>query len=360
MDGSLADAAAWGLGIIGWRWAGGTAKALWLGVLGLGVWAPVALDLLFGDPQRGHPVAVLGRLIAVLERVLRRVLVRIGPTPLREKAAGTLLWLGTVGAAGGAALLVEGAGYALAGPLGAALVGSTVTWLCIAVRGLGRAAVEVEAALAAGDLALARARVGRIVGRDTDRMDEDGVVRAVVETVAENTTDAVVAPLFFALLGGAPLAAMYRAVNTLDAMVGYRDARYRHMGWWSARMDDGWNWVPARLTGLLMLAVAACVPGWSARRALAVWRRDAAKHPSPNSGIPESVLAGALGIQLGGRNWYRGVPSDRALLGDARRGRTVDDIRRSVAMLYGTTAGFVLLTAVLGWTVFGTIGADGS
>lgn len=359
MSGSFADAAAWGLGLIGWLYGRGSAEALWLGVVGLGVCAPVALDLLFGDPQRGHPVAGLGRLIAAVEGALRRVLARVGPTPRREKAAGVLLWAAAVGTAGAVGLAAEGIGYALGGPLGAALAGAGVTWLCVAVRGLARAAADVEAALASGNLAAARARVGRIVGRDTDRMDADGVVRAAVESVAENTTDAVVAPLFFALLGGAPMAAMYRAVNTLDAMVGYRDARYRHLGWWSARMDDTWNWAPARLAGLLMVSVAACVPGWSARRAWRAWQRDAARHPSPNGGIPESVVAGALGIQLGGRNWYRGVPSDRALLGDALRARTADDIRRSVGMLYATTAAFVLLTAVLGALALGAMGIAG-
>ena len=223
----------------------------------------------------------------------------------------------------------------------------------IAIKGLKDAAYLVYNPLRKGNLAEARKYTGYIVGRDTDELREEELTRAVVETVAENIVDAVIAPLFYALIGGAPLAMLYRASNTLDSMVGYRNDRYRHFGWASARWDDAMNWIPARLTGLLLILVALLKPGLSAKRAAAAIRRFAHLHPSPNSGIPESAVAGALGIELGGLNVYGGAASERARLGWPLRPRTQRDIVYAVRMLYGVSfvvmGGFLCVHARMLW-----------
>jgi|GEM_PF-13883 len=222
----------------------------------------------------------------------------------------------------------------------------------VAVKGLKQAAYLVREPLRRGDLEAARMYTGYIVGRNTACLDEAELTRAVVETVAENIVDAVIAPLFYAVLGGAPLAMAYRAANTLDSMVGYRNAAYRDFGWASARWDDVLNWVPARLTGALLVGVALLTPGLSAQRAARAIRRFARLHPSPNSGIPESAAAGALGIELGGLNVYGGVPSERARLGWPLRERTQRDIVLAVRMMYGVSLlamGGLLCACALHW-----------
>lgn len=216
------------------------------------------------------------------------------------------------------------------------------TWFIsttIAVKGLKDAALEVYRPLCAGDLDEARLKTGYIVGRDTSSLGEDELTRATVETVAENTVDAVVSPLCYALLGGAPLAMLYRAANTLDSMVGYNNDKYRHFGWASARWDDVMNWIPARLTGLMLVLAALLAPGLNGRRAAAALRRFARLHPSPNSGIPESAVAGALGIELGGTNIYGGRVSERARMGWPLRPRGREDIIRAVRLMYGVSCG---------------------
>jgi adenosylcobinamide-phosphate synthase len=193
--------------------------------------------------------------------------------------------------------------------------------------------------------------VGYIVGRTTSELEEPEITRATVETVAENMVDAVVSPLFFALLGGAPLAMLYRAANTLDSMVGYRSDKYIYFGWASARWDDVMNWLPARLTGCLLVAAAVCRRGCSGLRAARSIRQFARLHPSPNSGIPESAVAGALGIELGGVNVYHGRTSERARMGWALRERGKADIIRTVELLY--TVSFLIvggLLCALCWT----------
>ncbi|WP_027717525.1 adenosylcobinamide-phosphate synthase CbiB [Desulfovirgula thermocuniculi] len=291
------------------------------------------LDLVVGDPPRiPHPVVAMGRLIAVLEALLRRLARR----PLALRAAGAFLAAAVVGASYAATLLL----LRLASLLHPWAAVALEIWLLsttFAVRGLAEAAREVGEPLREGNLLLARRRVAMIVGRDTSSLDEEGVARAAVETVAENIVDGFVSPLFYALLGGAPLAMAYRAVNTLDSMVGYRDEAYRDLGWASARLDDLANFLPARWAGLL-LVVAAWLSG---RRAGAAWRAlksDACKHPSPNSGFPEAAMAGALGLRLGGWNYYRGRPSFRPYLNEAGEPPRARHISQAVDMLYLTAA----------------------
>lgn len=292
----------------------------------------LAVDWLVGDPARlPHPVVYIGRLIALLEK---RLLREQPAWTVRCKGIGLTLIVVSVSA------LVTWGIVALAGWIHPWLGFAADVWLIsttIAVKGLKQAAMRVYNPLIRGDLKEAREKVGWIVGRDTETLDAKEVSRAAVETVAENTVDAFVSPLFFALLGGAPLAMLYRAANTLDSMVGYRNEKYRYFGWASARLDDALNWLPARLTGWLMTLAAAVLPRASAANARRAVRRFARLHPSPNSGIPESAAAGALGIELGGTNRYGGVASERARMGWPRRPLEPDDIVRTVRLLYITS-----------------------
>lgn len=286
------------------------------------------VDRAFGDPAwMPHPVSGMGRLIGFLDRLLNRA----------SLAAGVRRFLGIV-AVVSTVCIVWGAAWSflyLVRPLlpwayQAASAG--IIWTTLAWRGLCEAGRDVRQTLRQGGLQAARERVGRYVGRDTAGLSETEVVRATVETIAENTVDALVSPLFYACVGGAPLAFAYRAVNTLDSMLGYRNDRYRDFGWAAARLDDIANYIPARMSaGLLWLAIR--LAGLDAGRAWRVMRRDAGKHPSPNAGIPESLMAGALGVQLGGINVYGGRPQERARLGAALRDLETQDIQRAIGVL---------------------------
>jgi adenosylcobinamide-phosphate synthase len=203
--------------------------------------------------------------------------------------------------------------------------------------------VAVGRALETGSLDDARLAVARIVGRDTAQLSEAEVVRATVETVAESTSDGIVAPLFFLVLGGAPLALAYKAISTLDSMVGHLDEQYRYFGWASARLDDVANWIPARLTALVIVVSASVVfrNGERRKRAWHVLWRDGKKHPSPNGGRPEAAMAGALGVQLGGTNFYEGVPSARPVLGESVRSLSppcIDEALRVMWVVFALTA----------------------
>lgn len=343
--------------------------------------AAIAIDWIVGDPRwPTHPVVWIGRLIALLERWLRRreETGRTADADAREKsgraanagagacepsghaAAGGARMRGRKGhvpgsgsaaavRAKGVVLTVLTVGAAFSVMLALVLAARSVhpwlgyavnTWFIsttLAVKGLKDAAMRVYRSLAEGRVQDARIFTGYIVGRDTAELDEPELVRATVETVAENTVDAFVSPLLFALLGGAPLAMLYRAANTLDSMVGYRNERYLHFGWASARLDDALNYVPARLTGAMMVAVCAFGKGLSAARAAKAIVTFARKHPSPNSGIPESAVAGAIGIELGGRNRYGEVVSERARMGWPLRERNREDIVRTVRISYGVS-----------------------
>lgn len=290
----------------------------------LGAALGVLADLALGEPPiAAHPVAQFGRAMNAVERALHR----------DSRTAG---------------VVHAAIGVALGGATGAAL-GSTAftTYLVTAGRGLGDAAREVESALSAGDLGAARASLPALAGRAPSGLDEKEIARAVVESVAENTVDAVVAPAWWAALGGAPAAGAYRAVNTLDAMVGHRSPRYLRYGWASARADDIAAFVPARLTAVLVAAVRP-------RAASSVWatvRRDAASHPSPNAGVAEAAFAAALGVRLGGENRYGDRVEIRPQLGD---GRPPDpaDIDRAVRLsrdVVLATVGVLAAAGTLRW-----------
>src|SRR5258708_6950974 len=264
----------------------------------------LAADFAFGDPRwLPHPVAGLGRLATIAEAIGRRSAV-----PLRLAGCGA--WLLVVGLA---CAVVYGTLRLLPAPY------IQIYWIysLLAVRSLDDHAMAVFRALRKRDLPAARTAVARIVGRDTAELDEAGIARAALETVAENLNDGVIAPLFWLLLAGPVGMAGYKAINTLDSMFGYRNDRYREFGWASARMDDLAGWFPARLTAALIWFFALLWPGLSAIRSVKATLRDAHRQPSPNSGYPEAAAAGALGVQLGGTNFYGGLRTEKSRLGDA-------------------------------------------
>lgn len=302
------------------------------------VWMALLVDLVLGDPRwLPHPVAAMGWLIGRGESLLRRIFT----TSQGLRLAGVLL---TVALTGGAYAFFWGL-IALAGffhPLLAAILQVFFISQCLAIKSLAQHALKVRKALTVGDQAGARQAVALIVGRDTALLDESEVSRAAVESVAESTVDGIISPLFYALLGGAPLAMAFKAVSTLDSSIGYRDERYRDFGWAAARTDDLVNFIPARLAGLCYLFLAPFTAGGLAGVARAMWQ-DSGRHPSPNSGIPEAATAAALGVQLGGLNYYGGMPSRRALMGLPGRRLNADDIRRSLFLMLAASLLFMVL-----------------
>ncbi len=301
--------------------------------MGLTMLSAFLVDLAVGDPPMVHPVRLLGRLIAALEGVTRR----IARTASEERVGGILI-AGAV--AGGAYAITRG--LLLATTRWPRVRDGIEVWLLamtIVTRGLAASSLRVQRALDHGDLLLARRAVGEIVGRDTGTLDEAEIVRAAVESTAESITDGITAPVFYGLIGGAPLAMAYRAANTLDSMLGHKDEHYLHLGWASAKLDDLVTWVPARLTAA-MFPLAAILAGESAWGAVRMILRDGRKHPSPNAGIPEAAMAGTLGVRLGGRNMYDGVVEDRPYLGDPIRQISRRDITRAVRVAVATAIVF--------------------
>jgi len=270
--------------------------------------AAMGLDLLLGDPRWfPHPVKLIGRFAERLELPLRRAIPQ-------ASSAGILAWLVVVGTTGCATFgLVWGAGRVH--PVLGDVVRVLVLYTSLAARDLLRHSLAVYRALQAEDLPEARRRVSLIVGRDTDRLDEAGVTRAAVESVAESLVDGIAAPLFFGVLAGPVGAMVYKAINTLDSTFGYKSEQYLHFGWASARADDVANYLPARLTAPLV-ALAAIPLGGRPWDALRILFRDGRKHASPNAGLAEAVVAGALGVQLGGVNYYLGEPLEKPTIGD--------------------------------------------
>ncbi len=306
--------------------------------------AAYVLDWAVGDPPRPtHPVVLIGRAITALEARLHPWAERRG----RLLAAGGLLTLVVVGGTWAVAWVVLDLARRMNPWLGWAL---EVWWLqvALATRGLAQAAMAVERPTAAGDLAAARAALPALVGRDTEGLPAEEIRRAVIESVAENTSDAVLAPLFWAALGGAPLALAYKAVNTLDSMVGHQNARYALFGRVSARLDDAANWLPARVGGLVTLA-AAGILGRSVRGGWRAWRQDANHHPSPNAGIGEAIYAGTLGLRLGGASRYGGEVEERGVLHAVGRSPAAGDVRRALWLLAATATLGAALAALGRW-----------
>jgi len=308
----------------------------------LQVIAAYLLDLIIGDPRKiPHPVVIIGKGIDLMEKYLRRWLVPL----FGLKAAGVVLTCVIVGLTYVIMWVIAAEAARINGWLGLA-VSIWFISTTVAVKGLGDAAMDIYVLLRNGDIPEARRKVGWIVGRDTGRLNEAEITRATVETVAENLTDGIIAPIFFAFIGGAPLAMAYKAVNTLDSMVGYKNEKYRELGWASARFDDLCNYIPARLTGFMLLLTFVLL-GKPVRPVLRVVVRDAPRHPSPNSGIPEAAVAGALGVRLGGINCYGGIESFRAHMGDPLEDLGKEHILSTIRIMHITSGLTVLLGAVL-------------
>ncbi len=295
----------------------------------LSIYGAFLLDLLLGDPQAmPHPVRLMGSYISTFEKTANKP----ERSETYKKAAGVLLLITTVGLS----YLLSFFALRLAAwvsPYLYHLLNIILMYTCIAARCLDREGTRIYRALLRGDIEESRKLLSMIVGRDTDRLDESGITRGAVETVAENTSDGVIAPLFYMFLGGAPLAMAYKAVNTLDSMVGYKNDRYLHFGRAAARFDDAANYIPARLTGILMVAASALLR-LDYRRSFRTLMRDSRNHSSPNSGFPEAAAAGALGVQLGGTSHYFGKPVDKPVIGEPLRPLEGKDIKSVIGLMY--------------------------
>ena len=299
------------------------------------------IDLLVGDPHSiPHPVVGIGKLISFLEKGLRRLFPK---TDGGEIAAGGVLWVlvAVICTALPAGILFL---CHRISPWLRLVTESIMCWQILATKSLKDESMKVYMALESGDLEESRHAVSMIVGRDTARLDDAGVTRAAVETVAENTSDGVVAPMLFLALGGAPLGFFYKAVNTMDSMLGYVEPPYKNIGLIPAKMDDAANFLPSRLSALLMLA-AGFLLGLDGKNGWRIFRRDRRNHASPNSAQTESVCAGLLGVRLAGDAWYHGVLHRKQYIGDGNREISHRDIPLTCRLMYLTALLTLLLCA---------------
>ena len=303
------------------------------------------LDFIFGDPVwLYHPVRVIGNFISFGEKTLRKIFRK---TPGGELAAGAVLWFLTAGLSFLIPFAVL-AGAQMLHPVLRFLIESFWCYQILAARCLVNESRKVYDRLKENDLPGARKAVSMIVGRDTENLTVEGVTKAAVETVAENTSDGVTAPLLFLILGGAPLGFLYKAVNTMDSMLGYKNEKYLYFGRFPARMDDVFNYIPSRTTALFMIA-AAFLTGMDGKNAWKIYLRDRRKHASPNAAQTEAVCAGALRVRLAGDAVYFGKLYKKEYLGDSLRPIEAEDIRRAGRLMY--------VTAVLMLIIFGVLKA---
>jgi adenosylcobinamide-phosphate synthase len=326
-------------------WLSAPAQAgLGFGVLAWSTAAMLAgfiLDRIFGDPYSfPHIVRWMGSLIAALEKLLCRVFPK---GPKGELAGGVVLVCLMVLICAGVPLAVLFFAYSFFTPLGF-LLESFLCYQLLAAKSLKLESMKVFHSLKAGDVEGARYNVSMIVGRDTAKLDANGIARAAIETVAENASDGVAAPLLFIMLGGAPLGCLYKAVNTMDSMVGYKNDKYLYFGRAAAKLDDVLNFIPSRLCALLLI-LSAKILRLDSKNAVRIWKRDRRKHASPNSAQTESVCAGALNIRLAGPAVYHGKLLDKPYIGDGGRPVMPEDIPRTNRMMYA--ASFLLLLAAL-------------
>jgi adenosylcobinamide-phosphate synthase len=291
--------------------------------------AAYLFDWIAGDPEwLPHPVRLIGKGVEQGERLLRRS----GQTPAVELAVGGVLTCSLVAAA------YVGTAKTIAwmnrrSRTFGFVAETLLAWTCLASRSLHDEASAAVASLEAGDIVLARQRLARIVGRDTQHLDSHEISRAVIETVAESCSDGVIAPLFYMAIGGVPLAMAYKAINTLDSMIGYTDERYLYFGKVAARLDDLANFLPSRLTALGITAAAGIVGNANSATALDTWLRDGMKHKSPNAGQPESAMSGALQVRLGGENSYKGERAAAPLIGERFSRPSTNEARRAIRIV---------------------------
>ncbi len=292
------------------------------------------LDLAIGDPQWSyHPVRLIGRSIEGMEYLLRKL-------PIPERISGMLLTMIIVS---GTYLSI----YAVVllsrqwSMLGEIIIGAVIIYFAISIKCLADESKEVMTALKENDLIKARKSLSLIVGRDTENLSEEQIVRACIETIAEGSVDGVLSPLFYAFVGGPTAAMAYKAVNTLDSMVGHKNEKYVRFGWASARLDDLANYIPARISAIL-IPMASFLCGYGFKDSLRIACRDGRKHESPNSGIPEAAIAGALGIQIGGPSTYKGAIVEKPFIGDAQNPLTTKSIDIAIKIMYVTSILFMV------------------
>ena len=300
----------------------------------------LVLDFIIGDPNNPfHPVRIIGALGIKLENITRRVFKNL-------KISGFVTWLGVILITFLVNSLIVRLAFSISNIFGIIIEG-ILLYFCISFKGLKVEGLKVIKVLESGDIEGARKQLSYIVGRDTEALDEEGIIRAVIETVAENTSDGIIAPLLFGALGGAPLAMTYKAVNTCDSMFGYKNDKYIDFGLVSAKMDDLFNYIPARLTGYLVI-FAAFILGLDYKNSYRIYKRDRNNHTSPNSAHPESAVAGALGIRLGGANYYFGKIVEKPTIGDKNKVIEISDLYKTnnillVVTLLGFSVGLIII-----------------
>lgn len=304
------------------------------------------IDCILGDPHSlPHPIRAIGALIAKLEGFIRSHFHNL-------KTGGIFLAATVLLVSSGLPLVILLICYRLH-PAAGILAESLMCYYLMAPRCLKTESMKVCRALEAKDMDAAKTAVSMIVGRDTHSLSEPEIIRAAVETVAENTSDGVTAPILY-MIFGAPLGFFYKAANTMDSMIGYRNERYAELGYFAAKLDDVLNFIPSRISAIVMIATTALLR-MDARRAFRIWRRDRRRHASPNSAQTEAVCAGALGIRLGGNAYYFGTLHQKDWIGDPIRPPETDDIRRANRLMYGTSVIVLLISAAVRSILFGGV-----
>lgn len=311
----------------------------------LSIYIGYIMDLIIGDPYSfPHPVRYIGKLIKVTENKIRKV----AKTDKDLKKGGFVLWFVTVGITYLVTYLIVKLSSFIPG--GFIIVNSLLIYTTLATKCLKDEAVKIYKVLKTGDIEKSRIQLSYIVGRDTQHLDEGEIIRATIETVAENTVDGIIAPMFYAFIGGAPLAMAYKAINTLDSTVGYKNEKYKDLGFASAKIDDIANYIPARISVLLMM-VGSLILGYDYKNSSKIAIRDRKNHKSPNCAYPEGAVAGALGVQLGGTNIYFGQSVYKPTIGDKIRDIEIDDIVKTNKIMYATSITSMVIFTVLFMTL---------
>lgn len=301
------------------------------------------VDLIVGDPRwLYHPVRLIGKLIELLEKAMRKI---FPATKLGERSGGAVLAILTFLICAAVPALILWICYKINIWLYFAFE-VIMCWQIFAVKSLRSESMKVYRALKTGSLEDSRKAVSMIVGRDTERLDEKGVTKAAVETIAEGTSDGIISPMFYMMIGGPVLGFAYKAVNTMDSMIGYKNEKYRYFGTWAARFDDVLNFIPSRLAGLIMI-LSSFLSGLNGKNAWKIFKRDRRKHASPNSAQTESAMAGALEVQLAGDAYYEGKLEKKEFIGDPIRPIETEDIKRANNLMY--------LTSILSLIIFGAV-----
>lgn len=313
----------------------------------LSIYTGYALDLIIGDPYSfPHPVRFIGKLISFVEKQIRK----ITSSDKGLKVAGFFLWFVVVGVTLGSTSIVLR--LFEFNKIVYFAVNSILIYTTLATKCLKDESIKIYKVLKTGDLEKSRIQLSYIVGRDTTNLSEKEIVRATVETVAENTVDGIIAPLFYGFIGGAPLAMAYKAINTLDSTVGYKNDKYYYLGYASAKIDDIANYIPARL-GVILLSFGSLFVGFNFKNALKIGIRDRKNHKSPNCAFSEGAVAGALGIQLGGTNVYFGKEVYKPTIGDKKREIEIEDIIRTNKIMYSSSIISIIIFTVLYYLVIG-------